>query len=118
MVLQWRRTSLIIITRKKYPSWSPKMADAVVLPGERLGSVDEYEPASGTYIRGKFIYSKLVGRKRIKEETSGGGSKAKIYVQLGDESKHFVPEIGKMQSRFNDSNCIACSVSSKKELCA
>ena len=34
----------------------------LVLPGERLGVIEEYIPDSGTYVRDGVIYSKIVGR--------------------------------------------------------
>ena len=73
-----------------------KMADSFAIPGERLGSTDEFQPGPGTYVRGAFIYSKLVGRKRIIEKGADGCSKAKISIHNGDENKHFVPEKGSM----------------------
>ena len=68
------------------------MTSTIAVPGERLGSLDDFEPGQGTYTRGGFIYSKLAGRKR----TSEGDVKKKgmISVEL-EEVTHFVPEIGK-----------------------
>lgn len=40
----------------------------VTVPGERLGSVSEFSPGVGTYVRNGFIYSKLCGDKIIKTE--------------------------------------------------
>ncbi len=34
----------------------------LVLPGERLGVIEEYIPDSGTYVKDGVIYSKIVGR--------------------------------------------------------
>ncbi len=34
----------------------------LVLPGERLGVIEEFIPNSGTYVRDGVIYSKIVGR--------------------------------------------------------
>ena len=34
----------------------------LVLPGERLGVIEEYIPDSGTYVKDGIIYSKIVGR--------------------------------------------------------
>ena len=70
------------------------MADAIVICGERIGGINEYEPGNGTYVRGEFIYSKLVGRKSFVEEVVDGTKKTKVSVNSGDESRHFVPEIG------------------------
>ena len=70
------------------------MADNLAIPGERLGSTDEYQPGTGTYVRGGFIYSKLVGKKTFKEDDVNGSSTTQISIQSGDESKHLVPEKG------------------------
>ena len=34
----------------------------LVLPGERLGVIEEFIPDSGTYVQDGVIYSKIVGR--------------------------------------------------------
>ena len=36
------------------------------VPGERLGSIDEFEGGRGTYIRKGFIYSSRIGKIRYK----------------------------------------------------
>lgn len=40
------------------------VADAVV-PGQRLGHVQEYAPGSGTYLHQDFLYASVVGLKQI-----------------------------------------------------
>jgi len=37
----------------------------LVLPGERLGVIEEFIPDSGTYVKDSVIYSKIVGRALI-----------------------------------------------------
>jgi len=37
----------------------------LVLPGERLGVIEEYVPNSGTYVNEGVIYSKIVGRALV-----------------------------------------------------
>ena len=37
----------------------------LVLPGERLGVIEEYIPDSGTYVKDGVIYSKIVGRSLV-----------------------------------------------------
>ncbi len=37
----------------------------LVLPGERLGVIEEYIPDSGTYVKEGIIYSKIVGRALV-----------------------------------------------------
>ena len=39
------------------------------VPGERLGSIDEFEGGRGTYIRKGFIYSSRIGKIRLVELT-------------------------------------------------
>jgi exosome complex component CSL4 len=41
---------------------SGQKSGQVVLPGERLGVIEEFIPDSGTYVRDGVIYSKVVGR--------------------------------------------------------
>ena len=37
----------------------------LVVPGERLGVIEEFVPDSGTYVKDGVIYSKIVGRKLV-----------------------------------------------------
>ena len=39
-----------------------KSSGHLVLPGERLGVIEEFIPDSGTYVKDSIIYSKIVGR--------------------------------------------------------
>jgi len=41
---------------------SEQKSGQVVLPGERLGVIEEFIPDSGTYVKDGVIYSKIVGR--------------------------------------------------------
>jgi exosome complex component CSL4 len=41
---------------------SEQKSGNVVLPGERLGVIEEFLPDSGTYVKDGVIYSKIVGR--------------------------------------------------------
>lgn len=36
-----------------------------VTPGQRVGPINEFEGGPGTYQRGNYIYSSLVGYKRV-----------------------------------------------------
>lgn len=38
------------------------------VPGERLGSLEQYLPGKGTYIRHGYVYSSLVGFKHVDEK--------------------------------------------------
>jgi len=44
------------------PKSSEQKSGQVVLPGERLGVIEEFIPDSGTYVKDGVIYSKIVGR--------------------------------------------------------
>jgi exosome complex component CSL4 len=41
---------------------SEQKSGHLVLPGERLGVIEEFIPNSGTYVKDGIIYSKIVGR--------------------------------------------------------
>ncbi|XP_065068354.1 exosome complex component CSL4-like isoform X2 [Rhopilema esculentum] len=71
-----------------------KMTESFAVPGERLGSLEDYEPGQGTYKRGGFIYSKLVGRKRTSTLQDTSNKRIKISITRLEESSQFVPEIG------------------------
>lgn len=44
------------------PQTSKQESGQFVLPGERLGVIEEFIPDSGTYVKDGIIYSKVVGR--------------------------------------------------------
>lgn len=44
---------------------SEQKSGHLVLPGERLGVIEEFIPDSGTYVKDGVIYSKIVGRALI-----------------------------------------------------
>ena len=44
------------------PKVSERKSGHLVLPGERLGVIEEFIPDSGTYVKDGVIYSKVVGR--------------------------------------------------------
>ena len=71
-----------------------KMTESFAVPGERLGSLEDYEPGQGTYKRGGFIYSKLVGRKRTSTLEDTSNKRIQISITRLEESSQFVPEIG------------------------
>jgi exosome complex component CSL4 len=37
----------------------------LVLPGERLGVIEEFIPDSGTFVKDGVIYSKIIGRSLV-----------------------------------------------------
>lgn len=44
---------------------------SVVVPGERIGGLDQFTPGAGTYIRHGFVHSCLVGYKHVQEVSDG-----------------------------------------------
>lgn len=45
--------------------------NAVVIPGERIGSLEQYSPGNGTYIRHGYVYASLAGYKQLHNQTNG-----------------------------------------------
>jgi exosome complex component CSL4 len=43
----------------------PKSSGRLVVPGERLGVIEEYIPDAGTYVKDGVIFSKIVGRELL-----------------------------------------------------
>jgi exosome complex component CSL4 len=71
----------------------------LVLPGERLGVIEEFIPDSGTYVKDSVIYSKIVGRalmdllsKRVSVYPLSGG------VPTPKVSAIVVGQVGNAQS--------------------
>jgi len=50
------------------------MSEERVLPGNRLGNIDEHIPGEGTYVRGQYIYASVLGFKQIKQNTNNNNS--------------------------------------------
>jgi len=46
----------------KAPEQKSGQSGHLVLPGERLGVIEEFTPDAGTYEKNGVIYSKIVGR--------------------------------------------------------
>ena len=44
---------------------------SITIPGERLGSVEEFSPGNGTYIRHGYVYASLTGFKQVLEHGEG-----------------------------------------------
>jgi exosome complex component CSL4 len=71
----------------------------LVLPGERLGVIEEYIPNSGTYVHEGVIYSKIVGRALIDLLNK----RASVYplvtgVTIPKVSSSVVGQVGNAQS--------------------
>ena len=43
----------------------------VVIPGERLGSIEQYSLGNGTYIRHGYVYASLAGYKQSQNQENG-----------------------------------------------
>ncbi|KAF8986734.1 Exosome complex component CSL4 [Haplosporangium bisporale] len=65
------------------------VADAVV-PGQRLGHVQEYASGSGTYLHQDFLYASVVGLKQISQSSSN--ELPTLSVQR-ENSQSAIPEI-------------------------
>jgi len=63
----------------------------VAIPGERLGSLEQFTPGNGTYIRHGYVYASLAGYKQLQEQQNG--EKPVISITR-EEEKHVVPEVG------------------------
>ncbi len=59
----------------------------IVLPGERLGVIEEFIPDAGTYVKDGIIYSITVGRALF----DFSNKKVSVYSSTG---KAIVPKIG------------------------
>lgn len=42
--------------------------NAVAIPGERLGSLEQFSPGNGTYVRRGHVYASLAGYKQLQEQ--------------------------------------------------
>ncbi|XP_071788380.1 exosome complex component CSL4-like [Asterias amurensis] len=65
-------------------------APTVCIPGQRLGSAEEYKSGRGTFTRQGFIYSSLAG---FQHEVKKGEDLPEIQVLLEDQQT-MVPEVG------------------------
>jgi exosome complex component CSL4 len=64
---------------------------STVVPGTRLGTMDEFTPGEGTYVKQQFIYASVVGFKTLSDSTE---SKDKpILSVLKQLEPSVVPEI-------------------------
>lgn len=62
----------------------------ITIPGERLGSMAEYEAGDGTYVRNGYIYSKLCGKKIIRSTSEDEKS---VLSVKSKKIANVVPEI-------------------------
>jgi exosome complex component CSL4 len=71
----------------------------LVVPGERLGVIEEFIPDSGTYVIDGVIYSKVIGRALIDLQNK----RVSVYPLVKDElvpkaSSIVIGQIGNAQS--------------------
>ncbi len=71
----------------------------LVVPGERLGVIEEFIPDSGTYVKDGVIFSKLVGRELVDLQNR----RVSVYPLIKDDlvpkaSSIIVGQIGNAQS--------------------
>ena len=45
--------------------------NAVAIPGERLGSLEQFSPGNGTYVRHGYVYVSLAGYRQLQEQQNG-----------------------------------------------
>lgn len=45
--------------------------NAVAIPGERLGSLEQFSPGNGTYVRHGYVYASLAGYRQLQEQQNG-----------------------------------------------
>lgn len=45
--------------------------NTVAIPGERLGSLEQFSSGNGTYVRHGHVYASLAGYKQLQESENG-----------------------------------------------
>nr|XP_002122042.1 exosome complex component CSL4-like [Ciona intestinalis] len=65
--------------------------NSICIPGERLGSSEQYQPGKGTYVRHGFVFASIAGS--IKKESDKSGNLPLIHVQSIHTKQH-IPQIG------------------------
>lgn len=63
----------------------------VAVPGERLGSLEQFQPGKGTYIRHGYVYSSLAGFRHV--VVGKAESETPVIHVTREQEKHVVPEI-------------------------
>merc|ERR1712212_302476 len=70
-----------------------KLIMDIVVPGERLGSVSLLAPGSGTYVRNGLIYSKLCGKKVLREAITTDDGDRQVVAVVRDDGHQTLPEV-------------------------
>ncbi|XP_015758509.1 PREDICTED: exosome complex component CSL4-like, partial [Acropora digitifera] len=65
--------------------------NSIAIPGERLGSLEQFTPGNGTYIRHGYLFSSLAGYKHVLQQQNG---EKPVICVIREEEKHVVPEVG------------------------
>ncbi|XP_038058346.1 exosome complex component CSL4-like [Patiria miniata] len=65
-------------------------ASTICIPGQRLGSTEEFQAGKGTYTRQGYVYSSLAG---FRHESKQGEDLPELQVLLEDQQT-VVPEVG------------------------
>ena len=62
----------------------------VAIPGERLGSLEQFSPGNGTYIRHGYVYASLAGYRQVQDQTNG-----EVHVRLRDKNRNKTKQCAK-----------------------
>ena len=97
-------------------STNPQPSHSVAIPGDKIGSLTEFNPGPGTYIRGDSIYASLTGFIRTDKVTSNveeeGVQLPQIHVTLNELEKECIPKSGSLvNARVISINPRSCKVS-------
>ena len=68
--------------------------NSVAIPGERLGSLEQFTPGNGTYIRHGYLYASLAGYKQLQEQQNGEVSLSSRWCAKKSLFKHTGFQIG------------------------
>ena len=90
---------------------------SVTIPGDKIGSLTEFNPGPGTYIRGDSIYASLTGFIRTEQSTGSnveeeGVQLPQIHVTINELEKVCIPQSGSLvNARVISINPRSCKVS-------
>lgn len=65
--------------------------NTVVIPGERLGSLEQYTPGNGTYIRHGYVYASLAGFKQLQDQKNGEVRKRGGKISTQPQNIYLMP---------------------------
>ena len=99
------------------PSTIPSPFHSVAFPGNKIGSLTEFNPGPGTYIRGYSIYASLIGFISTDQTTASNVEEEEvqlpqIHVTLNELEKECIPKSGSLvNARVICINPRSCKVS-------